>query len=351
MARPGPPPRQWLTAQEALTAALSHVAGRDVLRVPAVLDIDPQSLARLLSLLQTIRKRVLSGREVTLDMRSTRRISPVATLLLAAEVDRCNALRRRSVWGTEPHGADARAVLSAFGFYEAIGSIHLTNLDQWSGVVRIQPGTGSPADIPRKLALISDLAAETWDDPIFCDRVHSALNEAMTNVIMHAYDEELLKVVGAPCIPGRWWVAGFSPPDADHAWFMALDHGVGIPVSAPAKNQGVRAYLATTKKNSDEEVLYSVVADEGRSRTGLPQHGKGVPAMIGLIREQAEEGTVWILSGGGGFLLRKHAGTATLPGRIYEMPFTLPAPLSGTLVLWRVGRPISKAAHSADPRP
>lgn len=342
-----PPPHRWETAHQSLILAKAEVKRRSapkrtIIVSPPVLDIGGATFRLLLHFLAAIRTAVLVRHlEITIDLRPLRRISPAATLLLAAEVERCNYLKPRSVWGYEPIAEEPQIVLAALGFHDAVGSPHPASFDEWEGIAKIQSGSSNPADLARKLGQVAALAQAAWADDAFCNRVHGALNEAMTNVIMHAYDPSLNLNVADLGEEGRWWVAGFAEPDTDHVWFMALDHGVGIPVSAPARNQDVRNYLAELQMPSDERIIYSVVASEGRSRTGLPQHGKGVPAMIALIKDLAVEGSIWIMSGGGGFLLDKHAADKTSPSRIYEMPFTLPARMSGTLILWKVGQPIS----------
>jgi hypothetical protein len=308
-----------------------------VVRAPQIMDVG-QTFGSLLTMLQTVRRNVVDGRNVTIDLRRTTLISPPATLLLAAEVERCNRFRPRSVWGAIPRSKEVRTTLNAFGFYEAIGAPDEV-AEPWKGVARIQPGTGNPADIPRKLGLVAELATQTWPDPAFCDRVHGALNEAMTNVIMHAYDPGLLHKLEQPCIIGRWWVAGFSPPNASHAWFIALDHGVGIPESAASKVQ-LNDDGNDKPGRTDERVLLALIGDENRSRTGLPQHGRGIPAMLNLISDHATEGAIWIMSGRGGFMLEKRGATQTSPSRIYNLSYTLPARLPGTLILWKVGAPI-----------
>jgi hypothetical protein len=282
-----------------------------------------------------IRKNVLSGKKVVIDIAECRHISPIACLLLAAEVQRCNELKPGHIYGNEPVNEQARRSLDLMGFFEAIG-VELPR-PQPAGFAQIASGIGPCADNSPKLARIADLAQETWGDQAFADRVHGALNEALTNVIMHAYDPALVSAAG-PCVEGKWWVAGFALEG--EAWFLALDHGVGIPISAPAKNRGVKNYLAKLPKVRDADVIHSVVAEEGRSRTGLPNHGKGIPSMIALIEDRAETGAVLILSGGGGFMLEKRAATGRLPARNLELRIVLEEALSGTLILWKVGKPI-----------
>ena len=268
-------------------------------------------------------------------------------LLLAAEVERCNAIRPGNIWGSEPEDELAAFGLAAMGFHKAIGIDPPRELDIDSGFVQIVAGTADTEDVARKLAPVADLALETWGDQRFANRVHGALNEALTNVIMHAYDPAFPKA--APASDGRWWIAGYA--DEGQATFLALDHGVGIPVSAPLKNRGVQSYLSEFSSYTDEQVIFSVVADEGRSRTGLQNHGKGIPAMIALVKDLAESGMVWIVSGQGAYLLIKEAAKPPLPARIYGIPVKYAYPLAGTLIVWKVGRPIvgeqSEKPHDA----
>jgi hypothetical protein len=307
-----------------------------VLRAPANFDVGKAGdMSRMLRYVALIRKNVLAGKQVMIDLEHCEYISPIACLLLAAEVERCNALKPGFIYGNEPLSEEARAALDILGFYEAIG-IEPPH-DPPDGVAQIASGIGSGADNAQKLARIAELARETWGDQAFADRVHGALNEAITNVIMHAYDPGLITHAD-PCVPGKWWVAGFAV--AGEAWFLALDQGVGIPTSAPAKNRGVFNYLAQLPKVADSDVIHSVVANEGRSRTGLPNHGKGIPSMMALIEDRAETGAVLILSGSGGFLLEKRPRNGPLPARTFELKISLSEPLSGTLIVWKVGTPI-----------
>lgn len=317
------------------------------LKSPEAMDIGPGRVEATLGFLRAMRRAVIdSCLDIVIDLRALKAITPAATLLLAAEIERCGSARPGSVVGYEPESVDVQNVLAAMGFHDAVQAAHPASFEEWEGVSRIQSGFMNQADLALKCGQVAALARDVWSDPNFCDRVHAALNEAMTNVIMHAYGESVSTDEHTSKL-GRWWIAAFSDPDRKHVWFMALDHGVTIPVSAPARNFGVRSYLAELRRPSDKQILWAVVADEGRSRTGLAQHGKGIPSMISLIKDRAEEGAVWIMSGEGAFYLEKRRATGPFPSRIYGVASELPIALPGTLILWKVGTPIIPPTEAA----
>lgn len=318
-----------------------------VLRAPIVLNFGPpEVIDALLFFFDELRFRVMNLRQrVIVDLRACTNIGPVGVLLLAAEVSRCNHARPDSVTGYSPMHHGARAMLSVFGFFKAAGMEGDIVEVAPQGYVQIQTGVGQSDDLAAQLGKVASLTEALWGDQAFADRIHGALNEAMTNVLMHAYDPELMSGSDA-CESGRWWVAGFSNESQDHAWFMALDLGVGIPVSAPAKNKDLRAYLTRPMVRNDAAILSALVRDDSRSRTGLPQHGKGIPTMISVIRDRASQGTLWIVSGLGLYILDKD--TSRPPrARIIEVSQPLTARAAGTLILWKVGRPTIKETQGS----
>lgn len=306
---------------------------------PAVVDFGAEAvLEALYFFFDELRFRVIILKQrVIIDLRRCVRVGPVGVLLLAAEVERCNFARSDSVSGYSPTDLRARRTLSMFGFHQAAGLEIEDFHEPLPGVVQIQSGVGRTANLSAQLGQVAALTFDLWRDQAFTDRVHGALNEAMTNVLMHAYDPTLVEKAEA-CESGRWWVAGFAERGLDHAWFMALDLGVGIPVSAPQKNKDLRAYLAKPTVRADAAIIWHLVTEEGRSRTGLPQHGKGIPTMVSLIRDKTAQGTLWIVSGMGLYMLDKNPGR---PDRANIIEFTHPmkARAAGTLILWKVGRP------------
>lgn len=331
--------RRWRRANPARVdgSNLPVPIAEHILVAPPVLDFGAEVMNPLYRFFGELRFRALVLKQrVVIDLRYCTRVGPVGVLLLAAEITRCNHARPDAVTGYSPTDPIALATLSTFGFFEACGLEVEQPMGPRPGFYQIQTGVGQTADLSAKLGEVAALTLELWADQAFTDRIHGALNEAMTNVIMHAYDPELLEHADA-CESGRWWVAGMADKDLDYAWFMALDLGVGMPVSAPAKNKFLRTYLNAPEQLTDEVIIWLLVAQEGRSRTGLPQHGKGLPTMVSVIKDRVDQGTLWIVSGLGVYILDKNP--ARQHRHTMEIRHKLKAKSSGTLILWKVGRP------------
>lgn len=298
-----------------------------------------QGMAHILSFNAKIRRSILTGdKPVFVDMSQCRKVDMIGAILVGAEIHRCNEIRPDRIGGCLPSDNQARAMLADIGFYRAIGLDHPDGLYQPPGIIKIRSGQGGSAEIPQLLGDVAEMATTIWKDQGFADRVHGALNEAITNVLMHAYEPVLL-ANAVPTKPGRWWVGGFSKPNSGRAFFVALDHGVGIPASAPYKNRDLKAYLAKAKVARDDDILWHVVTQEGRSRTGLPQHGKGIPSMVDLVRERTRSGAIWIQSGGAGYVLGKDPKRPP-NGQIIETKYPLPVKMPGTLIVWKVDLPV-----------
>lgn len=225
-------------------------------------------------------------------------------------------------------------MLIASGFYRAIGWDHPDETERFPGIARITSGTGTAASIPAKLGDLAELVAETWSNEAFGNRVHGALNEALTNVIMHAYAPDLVDRP-TPIASQRWWAGGFADLSAKEAWFIVLDHGVGIPRSAPMRHRDLKAFFAAAEIRPDHEIIFRLVVDDERSRTGLSQHGRGLPAMIDLIKDRVHSGVIWIISGSGVFLYGK-----VREGLELTKHFNMNTHYQGTLVLWKLGSPV-----------
>ena len=209
--------------------------------------------------------------------------------------------------------------------------------------IQIRSGLGSDETIASDAHEVAELANDVFEDLNFAKRVHAALNEALGNVQMHAYADGM----GVVALAGRWWIAGLVDHENHEAYFFALDHGVGIPATAP-KSMGealanrLASFLGASSAK-DHQILQAVV-DERRTRTKKAQHGKGIASMISLI-ELAGEGEFRIFSGRGSYRLEFAAGGETEP-EAFAVPLGYTFP--GTLIIWRVAGPAENAESTGD---
>lgn len=287
---------------------------------------------------------------VFIDLADCEHISPVVCLMLCAEIERCQGLRYNSVNGCDPRSEEPRQMLRGMGFHRRLG-IGRGKAPSVPSIVEIRSG-GQDADIPEKLDDVARIAERVLGDPSLANRVHGALNEAMLNVSMHAYDREFL--TPGKALEGRWWVAGFA--NDNELIFMAYDHGVGIATTAP-KTIGEELYrrldqalamIGLGRADALDHHIIEAAIKARRSRTGKAQHGKGLTSMIDLI-QRAGRGSVSICSHGGQYLYSKPADPAMEPT---EGSLPLAHSVPGTLIIWHIasiknGKDNAGHAHAA----
>ena len=256
-----------------------------------------------------------------------------AALVLAAEVDRCVALRtylnKPKLHGTYPKNKSVRRFLQGLGFYKLLGlkepesSINLQNRHF------IQMRTGVRA----KGQIIDELEKMVFSDVVRFDRqaeraLFRGLSEAMTNVTRHAYDAEFRQSL--PVRRGQWWMAGYWNRDRHEIMAFMYDQGVGIPATLPKTHNAQVGIIGKIRgrKMSDAE-LVELSMRLGETRSTEPQHGKGMADLKRLV-ELAHEGHLRILSGAGRYLYARKDNTS------HEHSDDSDNPVNGTFIEWRV---------------
>ena len=299
------------------------------------------NLDEVVSFLARVRDGALSGsRPVYLDLSNSVRFVPVICLLLSAEVRRCNTLRPGSVAGCDPWDKGAALMLEAFDFHAQAGVRTSSSSLKSPNIHRIQSGLGdaqNPGALTRKIA---DICTEfDFRDRRFANRVHATLNEATENSITWGYHPLVPLTTAAE--RGRWWVAGVFNPTEQVAMFMALDHGVGIPATAPLNEEllqkasfqdALKSGVLSPLQTRDHLILREAIHAR-RSLSGLPARGKGLPAMLALV-DVAGAGRLNIFSGRGAYFYARDVGEA-----VREDAFPLNYDFPGTLVIWQIKAP------------
>lgn len=310
--------------------------GRRVVAAPLELRFGDQWPQALRFLDRVRRAAMETSKGVFIDLRRCRFLSPVVGLMLCAEIERCAALRPGSVNGCDPDDPTARSVLELMGFHKHLKIRRSTpSSAPHDHILEIRSG-GPSSDVPRDLEEVAAVAFRAFKDQAFANRVHGALNEALLNVGMHAYDQEFF--VPGSAIAGRWWVVGLIDPKDHTAYFIAYDHGVGIATTAP-KTSGeellssldhIMAAIGLRRSDARDHDIIRATVNMRRSRTGKAQHGKGLTSMMRLV-DLAGTGTVWIASGGGQYLYTREGNKEPVEGS-EALRYRVP----GTLILWRL---------------
>jgi len=310
-----------------------------IVTAPDVLNYRHQ-LAELANFLTKLRRAVLRrDRPVFVDLSQCVSIDIVACILLTAEIDRCHRLRPGSIAGCYPAAADALEVLGQLGFDRCLSMPPALQGPPADWIATIRSGAGIGEAVAPIMAEVADLALKAWGDKAFANQVHAVLNEAMTNVIMHAYPADLIDK--ASCLPGRWWAAGIYNVEENEAWFFALDQGVGIPRTAIRTYDGLLQKFSIDPDTPHDHLIIAAAIKEARTQTGLHQHGKGLMAMIRLIDEKTIGGSISIISRFGEHIIVKNSAHPNPDLRRIEFGRRLAGEVPGTLIVWKLNGPMS----------
>lgn len=275
-----------------------------------------------------------SKQPLLLDLYEASSIDAPACVMLAAAIQRCQIHRNIQVQVRMPRNGSARFALKIFGVADDARDDDELPEEIEQQVMKVTSGTkGDPSPGARTFE-VARLAEGLVADEKLADRVHAALNEAADNVLSWAYP-----VSAEPDPAERWWVAGLLTNNS--ATFIALDHGAGIPTTAP-KNLGDsltgliktmmqdKQWRQINSKPLDSQILLATIRQR-RTVSGLDERGKGLTNMIALI-DRFSSGWINIFSGNAVYGYRNPA----VKGGEKEYCNALGFPFPGTLIVWQL---------------
>ena len=264
-------------------------------------------------------------------------ISPGATLMLAAELDRW---RRRYDFRLRPLRFDkwnpaVRRHLYQMGLFELLGvppGLAPAMGDLTSGpveLIRFRSGELADGALAAELrAAIEGVAGNISEE--LRSRLFEALTEAMTNVGQHAYPED--GNYAAPPCGKRWWMSGFFDRVEGRIGVSFFDQGVGIPATLPRVNlwERVRGYLAEwSAPVDDHSALIRAAVTARRTQAEESGRGHGLEDVRRFV-DAGNDGRLRILSGRGEYVYHRGGG---------EEVFRHSSSIGGTLIQWDFSRP------------
>ncbi|MGD0420644.1 MAG: hypothetical protein ABSA68_13875 [Xanthobacteraceae bacterium] len=276
------------------------------------------------------------------DFKSLRIITPTAALILAALFD-----RRKAITGIKPitvdehlWNSDVLQVLRSVGFHELLEMRPEKSDDPVSGqsirILKFVSGeqVAGPELGRLQEALVQFLPEDERDRLLYAEP-YAGMIEAALNSYTWAYPKD--HVWDFPTVP-RWWITGAIDPRNKTATVAVYDQGISIPASLPlwghwskvermAKRLRARAGLAAPLDDpSNDATAIRLAMTVARSKTGLPQHGKGLNTMVEVV-QRASAGRLRIISRNGEYIWEKG-----------KKPIAISHPFSigGTLIEWRL---------------
>lgn len=314
-------------------AHVEHKGQRYLLDVPENFSLTDH-YEEVCSFFQQLRHLALGRRRrLTLNFKTIKRLSPAATLILAAEVDRWrryNGIKLRAV-DVDDWDSEVRRLLQEMGFFELL---NVQNPDRYVA----DNGTGlrlikfMSADLAEgQLAREFRIALERVAGPNFArPLLFGGVTEAMANVIHHAYPND--GKFAAPPLRKRWWLSGSFDPSTHTITVLFFDQGVGIPSTLPRSRHWERArgFLQDRKlSGNDDAAMIKAAMEVGRSRTGDEWRGHGLQNIRQFV-EDSPSGRLRIVSRHGEYLYDQGGQDAMIRH---------PISVGGTLIEWEVSLP------------
>ncbi len=207
------------------------------------------------------------NRDVFVDLRAIRRITPDAIAVLVANV---KALQERRIWinGNYPEDGGAALMIQQSGFNQVISSSHRHLASTGGVIVRRDKLQISQKAEPDRAKRLIDFAA--MDDPTDRQRLRSSyghLMECMANTHEHAH-----AIAGGAV----WWASVFKDTVRHCDCFTFIDMGMGIFESQEFGLRLTLSGILGTKPFLIRQLLEGKI----RSSTNKGYRGRGLPGMF-----------------------------------------------------------------------
>ena len=298
---------------------------------PAEFSLE-QNRSGVIDVIRQIRKfSTVQGKYIYIDFRKIRTISLSGALVLVAELDRWNKLRRRpthrlNTVDVADWDPKIRYLFGQLGFFNLLTANYpeaLMNKDANENFSRFQYvkyRTGAKLDG----ATIEDLRTRDLEPVLGAipnpKHFYGAVIEAMTNVDYHAYGESEHY--------NHWWLSAAIDKKEKEARIMLFDQGEGIPATLPKNFR--ESVVSVLKEN--HAGLIEAAHTVGRSASKKKNRGIGLERDVKRYLDVIDvDGIYRVQSLHGEYTLEKQSGVVAEPLLVNhenELP--------GTLIEWRI---------------
>lgn len=252
-----------------------------------------------------------TGKSVALNFSETERLFPCGVLILMGMVDHWVDKFPNCLTANYPTDDLVEQMLQHVGVLQKLGLTPRKKISH-DDVTRWHYFTGMNVDATTIEPFMEQVRSLVGEEAQM--GLADCVNEAMTNVRHHAYNDET---------GGRWWI--FATISEKRVFVAMHDRGASIPATLLAKPE-IWDYLTgrVWRQGRADGKLISA-ASEGRTSTKLPYRGKGLPEMLQFTKQSAN-GELAIYSRRGFF---KFSGRENM-----ESIGKLAKPITGTLIVW-----------------
>lgn len=252
-----------------------------------------------------------NGKSVTLNFSETKRLFPCGVLIVMGMVDHWVERFPNRLTANYPADDLVEQMLQHVGVLQKLGLPPRKEISH-DDVTRWHYFTGMNVDattVEPFMQQVRNLVGEEAQMGLA-----DCVNEAMTNVRHHAYNDET---------GGRWWI--FATISERRVFVAMHDRGASIPATLLEKPEIWDYLTARMWRQGRADGKLISAASEGRTSTKLPYRGKGLPEMLQFTK----------LSANGELAIYSRRGFFRFSGREnMESIGKLAKPITGTLIVW-----------------
>ncbi len=303
---------------------------RDVICCPENLSLD-ENFKEVVQLINVIRGRSQRQRNepIHIDFKPIRKIGPAGALVLAAELDRWNRVRRSKLRtiDVDKWDKDVRRLLREMGFFNLLqtsSGAPEDSIETNEQYVKFRSGNKVDGKA------INDLREFDLDPHVGVPGRHqlfAAVTEAMTNVMHHAYDKKAVYHT-----PKDWWLSAMYNTNTKEIVILIYDQGAGIPTTLPRKFGERLREIFPDKFFDDHGKMIQAAHELQRSATQEGHRGHGLERDVRSYIERLDcRGIYRVRSCKGEYTLEIKDG-----GKKSEFFQSFGKSLNGTLIEWRL---------------
>ncbi|MCU7974904.1 hypothetical protein L5M43_06375 [Shewanella sp. SW36] len=277
-----------------------------------------EKVRKTLNFFATISKICLVRREkLHIDFSNLQNFTAAASVLLFSEITRAQLVTEIAdvVTFTLPKTPDVLKLFRGFGLYKAImpgGNRKLINL--FDDDHPYQSGTDPNKFLISTILNLKNQGLELSNPETRI--IHRGIQEAMLNVIHHAYEHETDVSSG---IGSRWWQLSFCKHDSKSVAFIIYDKGISIPESIAGK--------LPVNITTDAEAIEFAFQKGVTRYTDKPTRGKGSED-IKDVTTVKDNSKLLVYSGNGMYYINRERGDTR--------KLSLPASINGTMIEWLI---------------
>lgn len=295
--------------------------------------VSNENRASLLYFLNKIEEKVKNKQKVIILFNNTVLLEPDGTLLFVAKIEQLLTLNPGYISCKYPNNEVVEQLFQHIGLFSKLGlsprsKITAENVKHWHYT------NGNSTDTTEFKKLFKTYACKL--DEEVSESLYDSMAEAVTNCIMHAYDENVISKNNLlnKIQKKEWWM--FAQYKDNKLTVVILDLGIGIPSSLQQKpeiKEFILSSISALRKRKDTELI-EIAVQSSRSRTKLKHRGLGLPEMLECVKA-GNVGRFLVLSGKGIFYYDAKVNFESSLKKDYEER------IPGTLIQWEIEIPLN----------